>query len=142
MVFLDVGETPLQAARRELEEETGLTGVHLEQLGAFGEPDRDPREHVVSVAHYAVVNVDDCSVKAADDARDAAWFPVAELPGTAFDHEQIIATAHRAVSETLRRRPFGLELLPKEFSLVRIQRLYETIPRPDREIDGPFAARS
>ena len=56
---------------KTLEEETGLTGIEMQQLGAFGEPDRDPREHVVSVAHSAVVNVADCRVEAADDARDA-----------------------------------------------------------------------
>ena len=125
--FLDVGESPQEAAKRELEEETGLSGVDMEQLGAFGEPDRDPREHIVSVAHYALVNVADCRVEAADDARDARWFSVAKLPGTAFDHKKIIAAAHRAVCERLRRRPFGLGLLPAKFALREIQRLYETI---------------
>ncbi len=125
--FLDVGESPLDAAKRELEEETSLTGIEMRQFGTFGEPDRDPREHVVSVAHYAVVNVADCRVEAADDARDARWFSVAKLPDTAFDHEQIIAAAHRTVRERLQRRPFGLGLLPPKFTLQEIQRLYETI---------------
>jgi len=125
--FVDVGETPEQAARRELEEETGLANVSLEQLYTFGEPDRDPREHVVSVAHYALVNVADTRVRAADDARQAAWFPVRKPPPLAFDHAKILRMAHDRLQDRLRRQPVGFELLPRRFTLSQLQRVYEAI---------------
>ena len=125
--FVDVGEAPEQAARRELKEETGLANVSLEQLHTFGEPDRDPREHVVSVAHYALVNVADARVRAADDARQAAWFPVRKPPPLAFDHASILRMAHDRLEDRLRRQPVGIELLPRRFTLSQLQYVYETI---------------
>ena len=125
--FVDVGETPEQAARRELEEETGLANVFLEQLYTFGEPDRDPREHIVSVAHYALVNIRDTRVRAADDARQAGWFPVCKPPPLAFDHPKILRMAHDRLKDGLRRQPVGLELLPRRFTLSQLQHVYETI---------------
>src|SRR5712671_1883958 len=78
--FVRVDETIDDAARRELAEETGLRNVFLEQLYTFGELDRDPRERVVSVAHYALVKLSDHRAKAATDAAEAEWFPIANLP--------------------------------------------------------------
>ena len=78
--FVEVGESLEAAARRELAEETGLNRIYLEQLYTFGDPGRDPREHVVTVAYYALVNIFDHHVQAATDARDAAWFAVSDLP--------------------------------------------------------------
>src|SRR3954470_10385704 len=91
--FVRVEETLDDAARRELAEETGLRNVFLEQLYTFGEVNRDPRERVVSVAHYALVKLSDHKAKAATDAANAEWFPVSRLPKLAFDHSEIIATA-------------------------------------------------
>jgi len=125
--FVDVGETPEEAARRELEEETGLTNVFLEQLYTFGEPDRDPREHVVSVAHYALVNVRGKRVRAADDARDARWFPVLRPPPLAFDHDKILRMAHKRLRGKVRWQPVGFEVLPRKFTLSQLQHVYETI---------------
>ena len=125
--FVDVGEAPEQAARRELEEETGLKNVFLEQLRTFGEPGRDPREHVVSVAHDALVNVADARVRAADDARQAAWFPVGRPPPLAFDHAKILRVAHDRLQDRLRRQPVGRELLPRKFTLSQLQHVYEAI---------------
>ncbi len=88
--FVDKGENLDDAARRELLEETGITAQHLEQLKAFGQPGRDPRGHMVSVAFLAVLTDDNVMPVAADDALDAKWFPVSDLPSLAFDHEQII----------------------------------------------------
>src|SRR5262245_3183653 len=87
--FVRVSETLDEAARRELEEETGLRHVFLEQLYSFGAVDRDPRERVVSVAYYALVNLSDHTVQGATDARDAAWFGVHDVPSLAFDHDRI-----------------------------------------------------
>src|SRR5438874_3370739 len=82
--FVRVDETLDEAARRELEEEAGLKNVFLEQLYTFGALERDPRERVVSVAYYALVNLRDHQVQASTDARDAGWFGVHDVPSLAF----------------------------------------------------------
>jgi 8-oxo-dGTP diphosphatase len=125
--FVHVDETVDDAARRELGEETGLSRVFLEQLHTYGALDRDPRERVVSVAYYALVNLSDHRVKAATDAREAAWFAVADMPRLAFDHEEIAAAALERLRRNVRYRPLGFELLPPKFTLTRLQRLYEKV---------------
>jgi len=125
--FVRIDESLDQAARRELQEETGLTRVFLEQLCTVGTVDRDPRERVVSVAHYALVRLSDHQVRAATDARAAAWYAVGRLPALAFDHAAIIETALRRLQAKVRYQPIGFELLPPRFSLTRLQRMYEII---------------
>jgi 8-oxo-dGTP diphosphatase len=125
--FVRIDETIEAAALRELREETGLERVYLEQLYTFGAPDRDPRERVVSVAHYALVRLGDHRVQAATDARNAAWFAVDDLPALAFDHDAIVETALRRLQAKVRWQPIGFELLPAKFSLTRLQRMYEII---------------
>lgn len=125
--FVQVGESLEAAARRELQEETGVTKIYLEQLYTFGQPDRDPREHVVTVAWSALVKLSDHSIRAATDARNAAWFDVTDLPRLAFDHEEIIEMALQRLKGKLRYEPVGFELLPRKFTLTQIQHLYETI---------------
>jgi 8-oxo-dGTP diphosphatase len=90
--FVDENESLGAAAKRELEEETGLRGVRLEQLAAFGDPGRDPRGHTVSVAHLGFARRG-AKVKGADDAEGAEWFPIAHLPKLGFDHPKIIRAA-------------------------------------------------
>ncbi len=131
--FVHVDETLDEAVRRELREEAGLSEVFLEQLYTFGEVDRDPRERVVTVAYYALVNIRDHRVKAATDARSAAWFPVHDPPTLAFDHERIIRVAHERLKGKIRYQPVGFELLPGRFTLSELQHLYETIL--ERELD-------
>ena len=131
--FVRVEETVDEAARRELEEETGLHQVFLEQLYTFGAVDRDPRERVVSVAYYALVNLVDHRVRAATDARQAAWFPAHDVPSLAFDHADILAVALTRLRGKLRYQPIGFELLPKRFALSRLQHLYEVVL--ERELD-------
>jgi 8-oxo-dGTP diphosphatase len=125
--FVRVGESLEEAVRRELQEEAGIAQVFLEQLFTFGTVDRDPREHVVTVAYYALVRMSDHHVKAATDARDAAWFAVSEARGLAFDHDRILATALERLKGKVRYQPIGFELLPPQFTLSQLQRLYETI---------------
>jgi 8-oxo-dGTP diphosphatase len=125
--FVRVEEPIDAAARRELEEETGLKNVFLEQLYTFGDVNRDPRERVVSVAHYALVKLGDHKVKAATDASDARWFPVSKLPPLAFDHAQILKTALARLQAKVRYEPIGFELLPQKFTLSQLQHLYEAV---------------
>jgi 8-oxo-dGTP diphosphatase len=131
--FVKMDETLEQSALRELREETGLTRVFLEQLYTFGDPGRDPRERVVTVAYYALVKLLDHQVQAATDARNAAWFAVDDLPKLCFDHDDILATALKRLQGKVRYQPIGFELLPPKFSLTRLQRMYEIIL--ERELD-------
>lgn len=125
--FVGIDESLEDAVRRELEEETGITRLYLEQLYTFGAPRRDPRERIISVAYYALVKLADHTVRAASDARNVAWFPVADLPSLAFDHEEILDVALRRLKGKIRYEPVGFELLPEKFPLSELQRLYETI---------------
>jgi 8-oxo-dGTP diphosphatase len=131
--FVKMDETLEESALRELREETGLTKVFLEQLYTFGNPGRDPRERVVTVAYYALVKLLDHQVQAATDARSAAWFAVDDLPKLCFDHEDIVATALKRLQGKVRYQPIGFELLPPKFSLTQLQRMYEVIL--ERELD-------
>src|ERR1700758_5095657 len=129
--FVRVDETLDAAARRELQEEAGLTNIFMEQLYTFGELRRDPRERVVSVAYYALVKLSDHRIKAATDARAAAWFSVSDVPTLAFDHDQILATALQRLKGKVRYEPIGFELLPPKFTLSQLQHLYETVLETD-----------
>ncbi len=95
--FMEIDETAEQCARRELEEETGLKDVDIEQFYTFTDVKRDPRERVITVAHYALVKLSE--VKANDDADDAQWFSLDELPPLAFDHEEILNKALQTLKE-------------------------------------------
>jgi 8-oxo-dGTP diphosphatase len=125
--FVCLDESLEEAARRELEEETGVRQVFLEQLYTFGAVDRDPRDRVVSVAYYALAKLSDHRIKAATDARDAAWFAVSDVPPLAFDHDDILALALERLKGKVRYQPIGFELLPPKFTLSQLQRLYETV---------------
>lgn len=129
--FVRTDETLDDAARRELREETSLAGVFLEQLYTFGQVDRDPRERVVSVAYFALVALGRYAVRAATDARHAAWFAVSDLPSLAFDHDRIVVQATERLRGKLRYQPVGFELLPEKFTLSQLQHLYEAaLDRP------------
>jgi len=134
--FVKIEETVDEAALRELQEETGLENVYLEQLCTIGELDRDPRERVVTVAYYALVRLSDHRVQAATDAREAAWFAMDDLPDLAFDHDKILNTAHERLRNKVRYQPIGFELLPTKFALRELQHLYEVI------LDKPLDKRN
>lgn len=125
--FAAVGEALEETARRELEEETGLKNVFLEQLYTFSDPQRDPREHVVTIAYYALVNLSDHKVQASTDASNAAWFSIDDTPRLAFDHDLILETAHTRLRGKITYQPIGFELLPKKFPLRMLQAVYEKI---------------
>ncbi|MEY4925637.1 MAG: hypothetical protein RI894_73 [Bacteroidota bacterium] len=92
--FVDENESPDDAARRELEEETGVKSIDFQQLHTFGAPNRDPRGWTVSIAYTATINMLDQQPQAADDAAAAEWFDMEHLPeNLAFDHADIIKMA-------------------------------------------------
>lgn len=115
------------AARRELQEETGIRAVALEQFETFGSVRRDPRERVVSVASVALTRLEEHRPHAASDARQAVWFNSGELPKLAFDHELIIRQALEHLRRRLRLEPIGFQLLPPKFTLTQLQTLYECV---------------
>ncbi|MBQ3248569.1 MAG: NUDIX hydrolase [Alistipes sp.] len=123
--FMNIDETAEECARRELEEETGLKDTVVEQFYTFSEVGRDPRERVVSVAHYALVRLSE--VKGGDDASMARWFAQDEIPSLAFDHDHILRMAISRLKERICFEPIGFELLPEVFTMTELQNLYEAI---------------
>ncbi len=125
--FVRNGESLPGAARRELKEETGIENVFLEQLYSFGDPGRDPRGWVVSVAYFALVSPERHPLQAATDARQASWFPVNRVPRLAFDHAEILDVALKRLRGKLTYAPIGFELLPQKFTIKQLQKLYEIV---------------
>ena len=123
--FLKMDESADECALRELKEETGLTPEHLEQFHTFTAVDRDPRERVVTIAYFALIKKS--NVVGGDDATEAKWFKIDELPTLAFDHKQIFKEAHTALKQKIHFEPIGFDLLEEEFSMPSLQRLYEAI---------------
>jgi 8-oxo-dGTP diphosphatase len=123
--FMKMDETAEECARRELEEETGLKSASVEQFHTFTSVNRDPRERVISVAHYALVRLSE--VKGGDDAASAKWFSHDEIPSLAFDHDHILRLALKVLKERICFEPIGFELLPEVFTMTELQNLYEAI---------------
>jgi len=131
--FLEIDEDLKDGALRELREETGVSGIYLEQLRTFGRPGRDPRERVISVAYYALAPCERLTVRAASDAAEASWFPVADLPALAFDHAQIIQAAHERLVAKLDYSTIAFQFMPERFTLSELQQVYEILL--DAELD-------
>ena len=123
--FLHTDETAREGALRELREETALVPEALEQLGVFSDVDRDPRERVITIAWYALVRPSE--VIGGDDADEAGWFPVDELPALAFDHGKIFREAMERLRRDIHFQPVGFDLLDDTFSIPDLQALYEAI---------------
>jgi 8-oxo-dGTP diphosphatase len=116
-----------QAALRELKEETGVGEVYLEQLYSFGDPGRDPRGRVITVAYFALISADRSPLLAGTDAADARWFAIRDLPVLAFDHCKILDYALERLRNKLEYTTVGFQLLPSRFSLTELQEVYEAI---------------
>ncbi|WP_237048275.1 NUDIX hydrolase [Lentzea guizhouensis] len=124
--FVRVDESVDDAAARELREETGVGGLHLEQLGTYGEPRRDPRMRVVSVAYLALAP--DLPVPVAGtDAAEAAWVPVDRVGALAFDHGRILGDGVERARAKLEYTPLGAEFCGAEFTVAELRRVYEIV---------------
>ena len=124
--YVNTDESLEDAAARELFEETGVQGLRIEQLYTFGDPKRDPRGRVITVAYFALVPTP-LAVEAGDDASDAQWKPVYHLPVMAFDHAQILNYALKRLRYKLEYSAVGFQLLLPEFSLSDLQLAYEIV---------------
>jgi 8-oxo-dGTP diphosphatase len=134
--FVDEHEPLEKAALRELAEETGVTGIAVEQLGAFGDPGRDPRGHTVSVAYYGFAGAAPAA-KAGDDAAEAEWHPMKALMTRrrgavelAFDHRAVLALAHQRLMEALGdpvHYAIGRALVPARFTLKELKHVYDAV---------------
>ena len=123
--FIKMDETALMGAKRELFEETGLKDAYIKQFHAFSDPDRDPRERVITIAYYALVRISE--VKGGDDAAKAQWFTLDQVPSLVFDHDLILRHALKELREQIHFEPIGFELLPEKFTMTQLQHLYEAI---------------
>lgn len=126
--FIKMNESLDAAAMRELQEETGVAEVYLEQLYTFGNVNRDPRTRVITVTYYALVQYAQVKpVQAGTDAEEAGWFSVYKLPELAFDHRAILDYALKRVRGKLDYTNIAFQLVPEKFTLTELQRIYEII---------------
>jgi len=125
--FVGIDESLKRAAWRELREETGLKAGSLEQLGAFGRPDRDPRERVITVVYIALAAPDQLRLEAGSDAKEVRLFRVDELPELAFDHGRILTHALERVRDKLDTEGVARRLMPESFTLSELQRACEAV---------------
>jgi 8-oxo-dGTP diphosphatase len=128
--FVGIDESLETAAARELQEEAGVTNIYLEQLYTFGDPGRDPRGRVISVAYFALIDAEQQRIVASTDATDAEWYSVFDRrtgAKLAFDHRKILDYAVWRLRNKIEWTTVGYELLPKKFTLSELQRVYEII---------------
>ncbi len=124
--FVHEEETLEAAASRELDEETGLKNVYLEQLYSFGDPERDPRGRVITITYLALLPSSG-ELRASTDASEAKWFPVRSLPKLAFDHKRILDYALERLRIKLEYTTAEFKLLPEKFTLTELQNVYEAV---------------
>ena len=124
--FVQDGESVDDAAKRVLAELTGLENVYMEQVGTFGEVDRDPGERVISVASYALININEYDRNLVQQ-HNAHWAEINEIPPLVFDHPQMVKQARIMLQKKASSEPIGFNLLPSLFTLFQLQSLYEAI---------------
>ena len=124
--FVQDGESVDDAAKRVLAELTGLDNVYMEQVGSFGAIDRDPGERVISIAYYALVNINEYDRDLVQQ-HNAFWVNINELPPLVFDHSAMVEKARALMQQKTTTEPIGFNLLPQLFTLSQLQSLYEAI---------------
>jgi 8-oxo-dGTP diphosphatase len=124
--FIKSGESLDEAANKILLQLTGLEGVYLEQLYAFGDPSRDPEERIVSVAYFALIDIHKYETQLSDRYH-AEWFLVSEMPALIFDHGHMVEIAKQKIRYKAALHPLLFELLPRKFTIPQLQSLYEGV---------------
>ena len=124
--FIQQNESADEAAKRILAELTGLQDVYMEQVYTFGEIHRDPGERVISIAYYALININEYDRELVQK-HNAYWMNINELPPLIFDHPQMVEKAQEMMRTQASTEPIGFNLLPKLFTLSQLQSLYEAI---------------
>lgn len=124
--FVQDGESVDDGAKRVLNELTGLDNVYMEQVGTFGEINRDPGERVISIAYYALININEYDRELVQQ-HNAFWVNINDLPDLIFDHPQMVEQARKLMQQKASTEPIGFNLLPKLFTLSQLQSLYEAI---------------
>jgi len=125
--FIRYDENIDDASSRILEERTGVKGVYMDQLGAFGDVGRYPVRRVITVVYYALIKPGQYKISHGSDGSEAQWFPARSLPETPFDHPVIIQRALGRLRSQVKNKPIGFNLLPDKFPLLALQELYEAI---------------
>jgi len=123
------------AAERVLEQLTGLRGVYLEQVRAFGAVSRHPLGRVITIAYISLIKISDYTVTPASFAQSAKWHSIGKVGELAFDHNEILESCLNRLKRKVRMAPIGFELLPPKFTLTELQQLYEAILAPPKGID-------
>ncbi len=133
--FVRIDESLDEAAVRILHSLTGLNNIYMEQLHSYGEVHRDIGGRVISVAYFALINIDDYEEQVMDE-HDALWLPLNELPDLIFDHSLMVKDAHQRLRQKAANHPIGFALLPEKFTLPQLLSLYEAI------FDSPIDKRN
>jgi 8-oxo-dGTP diphosphatase len=124
--FVQGTESIDQAANRILKQLTGLEGVYLEQLYTFGEPNRDPMERTVSVAYFALIDIQKYQTQISSDYH-AEWFQLKRTPKLIFDQQEMLEQAKKRIRYKAAMHPILFELLPTKFTIPQLQTLYECV---------------
>src|SRR5688572_10395250 len=124
-----------EAATRILRDLTGISNVYLEQLEAFGNVDRYPTKRVITIAYYALIKHEDYTLHAGFTAADAKWFKISNVPALLYDHNKILQQGLNYLKHKVRHEPIGFNLLPKKFTLLQLQELYEALL--NQKLDKP-----
>lgn len=131
--WIKYNESVDDAAYRILTAQTAVSKIFLEQFKTFGELNRFPVKRVITVCYYALVNIENFELHPGVTVSDAQWFNVNKIPQMAFDHKKIFVECFSFLKHKVKHEPIGFNLLPKKFTLLQLQELYEAIL--DKKLD-------
>jgi 8-oxo-dGTP diphosphatase len=124
--FTNHDESTEEAAVRVLRQLTGMDNIYMEQLYCFSDVNRDSAGRVISIAYFALINIEDYSEQLQFE-HEARWFELSQIPDLIFDHKQMVEKAKERLQQKVANHPIGFELLPEKFTLPQLQNLYEAI---------------